>query len=152
MEFQWNHHSRSDREHSYKAKFLHMGLFNKLFSGEEASKEDDGLHWIELSKMEQLDEITERSKAKTQMIFKHSTRCGISKMVLGRFKKAYQLAEDQADLYYLNLLNHRDISLEIAKRFKVTHESPQLLVIKNGVVVAHESHGAINNLLLENYI
>lgn len=129
-----------------------MGLFGKRFSGEEASKEEGGIPWIELTQMEQLDTIAERSKTKTQMIFKHSTRCGISKMVLGRFKKSYQLNEDQADIYYLDLLNHRGISLEIATRFRVVHESPQLLIVKNGVVVLHESHGGINNVVLEDDI
>lgn len=128
-----------------------MGLFNKLF-GDSDESGDSSMPWNELATVDELDTIVEQSKTKLQLIFKHSTRCGISKMVLGRFKKSYQLSEEQADLYYLDLLGHRGISLEIAERFKVIHESPQLLVIKNGVVVAHESHGAINNMLLEKFV
>lgn len=128
-----------------------MGLFNKLF-GDSDESSDSSMPWNELTTVDELDTIVEQSKTKLQLIFKHSTRCGISKMVLGRFKKSYQLSEEQADLFYLDLLGHRGISLEIAERFKVIHESPQLLVIKNGVVVAHESHGAINNMLLEKFV
>ncbi|MEO8773247.1 MAG: bacillithiol system redox-active protein YtxJ, partial [Gelidibacter sp.] len=132
-----------------------MGLFNKLFgastdSGE--SKQEDATPWINLTTIEQLDEIVERSKTKTQIIFKHSTRCGVSRMVMNQFKKSYRLSESEADLYYLDLLNYRAISGEIAEKFQVMHESPQLLVIKNGVVVAYASHSGINNMELGKFI
>lgn len=128
-----------------------MGLFNKLFStspSSDGSQQEDTTPWINLTTIEELDEIAERSKTKTQFIFKHSTRCGISRMVISQFKKGYQLSESEADLYYLDLLNYRSISAEIAEKFQVMHESPQLLVIKNGVVVAHDSHSGINRLEL----
>ncbi len=129
-----------------------MGLFDKLFSGSNGEKEDANTPWKNLDLLTQLDEIVEQSKNKTQLIFKHSTRCGISRMVISQFKKDYNLNDTQADLYYLDLLNHRNISAAIADRFQVVHESPQLLVIKNGVVVKHASHGAINDMALENII
>lgn len=132
-----------------------MGLFNKLFgasadsaTGSDQPKQNNETPWIDLNKMEQLDDIVEKSKTKTQFLFKHSTRCGISRMVIGQFKREYQLSDSEADLYYLDLLAHRAISNEIAEKFQVMHQSPQLLVIKNGVVVAHESHSGINNMEL----
>lgn len=134
-----------------------MGLFDKIFSGSNGTKDGAGstadkTPWIDLNKMEQLDAILEKSKTKTQLIFKHSTRCGISRRVIGQFKNDYSLNEQQADLYYLDLLNYRDISAAIAERFKVVHESPQLLVIKNGVAVKHSSHGGINDMSLDSLV
>ena len=135
-----------------------MGLFNNLFgtseptSGSGESKKEDTTPWINLTTVEQLDEIVERSKTKTQIIFKHSTRCGVSRMVMNQFKKAYKLSENEADLYYLDLLNYRTISGAISENFKILHESPQLLVIKNGAVVAHDSHSGINNLELGKFV
>ncbi len=129
-----------------------MGLFNKLFSGSNEPKQEDSTPFIDLNEMAQLDAIVETSKTKPQLIFKHSTRCGISRMVIGQFKKDYGMTETEADLYYLDLLSHRDISSEIANRFNVMHESPQLLVVKNGVVVKHASHGGINELNLESFV
>ncbi|MEO5789461.1 MAG: bacillithiol system redox-active protein YtxJ [Gelidibacter sp.] len=134
-----------------------MGLFNKLFgastdSGAGEAKQENVTPWINLTTIEQLDEIVERSKTKTQLIFKHSTRCGVSRMVMNHFKKEYKLSENEADLYYLDLLNYRSISAGIAEKFQVTHESPQLLVIKNGVVVAHDSHSGVNNLELGKFV
>lgn len=136
-----------------------MGLFDKLFgastgseNGSDGSKQEGETPWINLTKIEQLDAIVERSKTKTQFIFKHSTRCGISRMVISQFKKNYKLSKGEADLYYLDLLNYRTISGTIAEKFQVMHESPQLLVIKNGAVVAHESHSGINNLEFGKFI
>ena len=127
-------------------------MFGKLFGGSKEPKEEKTLPWIPLNDMQQLNNITEISKTKTQIVFKHSTRCGISRMVMNQFVEAYNLTEQDLDLYYLDLLSYRDISNEIGYNFQVQHESPQLLVIKNGVVVAHESHGAINDMDLSRFV
>jgi bacillithiol system protein YtxJ len=73
-------------------------------------------------------------------------------MVMNQFVGSYALNEKDLDLYYLDLLNYRDVSSEVGGKFQVMHESPQLLVIKNGVVVAHESHGSINDLDLSRFV
>ncbi|WP_370226386.1 bacillithiol system redox-active protein YtxJ [Mesoflavibacter sp.] len=126
-------------------------MFGKLFGNNKTPKEEKVLPWQNLRSIEQLDEIELSSKGKTQLIFKHSTRCGISRMVLNQFTEAYDL-DLNADLYYLDLLNYRDVSNEVGYKFQVMHQSPQLLIIKNGVVVAHASHGAINDLDLSTFI
>jgi len=128
-----------------------MGLFDKLFNSSSETIDKKELHWIPLNSIKQLDEIRFKSRTKTQLIFKHSTRCGISRMVMNQFTKDYGFSKNDFDLYYLDILNFRDISNEIAKAFEVWHESPQLLIIKNGVVVAYESHGAINDIELNQF-
>ena len=100
--------------------------------------------WHVLSNMEQLEEIIEESKSKPVAVFKHSTRCGISRMVLKQFEKNYDLDDNQLKLYFLDLLQNRDISNEIAARFKVHHESPQMIVLKDGEVIHHDSHQGID--------
>ena len=128
-----------------------MGLINKLFKNSREPKEEKLLPWINLSTSHQLDDILEKSKTKAQLIFKHSTRCGISRMVMNQFIDAYNV-DANFDLYYLDLLNFRDVSNKVGYRFQVIHESPQLLIIKNGVVVAHASHGAINSMDLSRFV
>jgi bacillithiol system protein YtxJ len=129
-----------------------MGLFG-LFGNKDASGEEKkSINWKQLTSMEQLDEIVSASKSKTVAIFKHSTRCGISRMVLRNFENSYTLSEEQLDLYYLDLLSYRDISDAIGHRFQVIHQSPQLLVIKNGTAVAHASHHSIHASELENFV
>jgi bacillithiol system protein YtxJ len=99
------------------------------------------MNWIPLQEMGQLDEIVTRSHQNLQVIFKHSTRCSISSMALHRLER--DEAPLGADFYYLDLLSYRPISSAIAERFQVQHESPQIIVFKNGEVVYDESHMAI---------
>lgn len=122
-----------------------MGIFNKMFGGSSEPKEEKVLPWIPLNTIAQLDTIADKSKTKTQLIFKHSTRCGISRMVMNQFVAAYDV-DANVDLYYLDLLSYRDVSNEVGYKFQVMHQSPQLLVLRNGVVVAHASHGGINEM------
>lgn len=128
-----------------------MGFIDKLFGSSKEVKEEKVLPWIPLNEIQQLNYIEEKSKTKTQVIFKHSTRCGISRMVINQFVDNYNLTEKDLDLYYLDLISFRDVSNEVGYKFQVVHQSPQLLVIKNGVVVAHDSHGSINGIDLNKF-
>lgn len=131
-----------------------MGIFGKFFGSNEGSAKEEkkALPWQELTALDQLNTIEEASKGKLQAIFKHSTRCGISRMALSNFERSFDVSGEQLDLYYLDLLNHRDISAEIAAKFQVYHESPQFIVIKNGVTVHHASHSAITPQVLHQFV
>ena len=100
------------------------------------------MNWMPLESQEQLDEILRNSKEKTQLIFKHSTRCSISLMAKDRLDRS--MLSDNINCYYLDLLAHRNISNKIADVFSVQHESPQVLLIKNGNCTYDESHSAIS--------
>jgi bacillithiol system protein YtxJ len=125
-----------------------MSFIKKLFGTTDDVKDTKLVPWIALNSIEHLKEIEAKSETKTQVIFKHSTRCGISRMVLSQFEKDFDTSSTNLDLHFLDLLNHRDISNAIAERFNVVHESPQLLIIKNGIAVSNASHGSINDLKL----
>ena len=131
-----------------------MGLFGSLFGNkqEEASKEKKSIPWVPLTTLDQIGEIEKKSISKTQVIFKHSTTCGISRMVMNMFNESYDFSETQLTLYYLDLHAYRELSNEVGYKFQVIHQSPQLLVIKNGTAVANASHGAISELDLSNYV
>jgi bacillithiol system protein YtxJ len=100
------------------------------------------MKWISLKDEGQLKEIIEKSHTRPQVIFKHSTRCSISAVALQRLQKAVQPAD--MDFYFLDLIAYRSLSAKIAELFKVRHESPQVLVIKNGACVYDESHMSIS--------
>lgn len=131
-----------------------MGLFNSLFGSknDNVQKEEKQIPWIPLTSLEQLEEIEKKSSTRPQLIFKHSTTCGISRMVLNMFTQEYSLAESQIDPYFLDLHSYRKVSDEVGYKFQVMHQSPQLLIIKNGTVVAHHSHGAITEMNLEKFV
>ena len=122
-----------------------MGIFKSLFKSAEP-KEEKILPWIPLTAVPQLGLIEEKSKMRPQLIFKHSTRCGISRMVINQFIEAHDFDQKDFDLYFLDLLSHREVSNEVAYKFQVLHESPQLIIVKNGVTVAHASHGGIHQI------
>ena len=91
---------------------------------------------------EQLKQLISKSGTKPQVIFKHSTRCSISAVAFQRLQKAQQPGD--IDFYYLDLLAHRPLSNQVAEVFNVHHESPQVLVIKNGKCIYDESHLGIS--------
>ena len=121
-----------------------MSIFNSLFGNSEEKKETAGkINWIPLTDLGQLDEIVALSNEKPVAIFKHSTRCSVSRFALKQFENKFDSA-DAVDTYFLDLIEHRTISNEIANRFHVVHQSPQLLLIKNGKSVYNVSHSDID--------
>jgi bacillithiol system protein YtxJ len=99
------------------------------------------MNWHPIISQDQLEQIKTASFTTPQVIFKHSTTCSISRMALDRFERAQ--APENVDFHYLDLLNYRSISSEIASFFEVHHESPQVLLIKNGECIYDESHYGI---------
>ncbi len=100
------------------------------------------MNWIQLTSEAQLKDIAEKSASTPQVIFKHSTRCSISSVALQRLEKAKPPID--VDFLFLDLLNYRSLSNKVADHFGVGHESPQILIIKNGSCVYDESHLGIS--------
>ncbi len=99
------------------------------------------MNWIELQNLDSLEAIKLKSFERVQVIFKHSTSCSISSVVKNRLERS--ISPTEIDFHYLDLIKHRDISNAIASLFQVHHESPQILVIKNGECIYEESHYGI---------
>ena len=127
-----------------------------MFGGKEGQEEKPEkktyLTWLPLTSSEQLETIKTESNTASVLIFKDSTRCGISKMVIKQFEKLFTEENQHLKVYYLDLLNYRDISNEIAVKFQVMHQSPQLIVVRNGTAVHHASHNDITQVNLTRFI
>ncbi|QQL48998.1 bacillithiol system redox-active protein YtxJ [Mucilaginibacter ginkgonis] len=100
------------------------------------------MKWIALETEQQLADIQQHPGY--SIIFKHSTRCSISMMARRKFEMDWDRINEEIPLYFLDLLKFRNISAEIAERFHVHHESPQLLLIKEGECILDQSHGGIS--------
>ena len=100
--------------------------------------------WKHLEQVALLDAITEQSFSKPQVLFKHSTRCSISTMAMNRLLRLEDAFYQQADFYYLDLITHRDVSAAIAERYHVHHESPQVIILKQGDAPYDASHMEIS--------
>lgn len=94
--------------------------------------------------MDQIHKIHNDSINSHILIFKYSSRCGISDMVLSRLERSWQ-SEEMMHVrpYFLDLISYRAISNQIAEQYEVRHESPQLLVIKDQRLSYHTSHMGI---------
>jgi bacillithiol system protein YtxJ len=120
-----------------------MSIFNSIFGTSENTTNSSKINWLSLTDLGQLNEISQLSNEKPVVIFKHSTRCSISRMALKNFENEFDLS-DQVTPYFLDLITFQDISNEIASRFDVVHQSPQLLLIVEGKSVYDVSHSAID--------
>ena len=100
------------------------------------------MNWVQLTDLQQLEQLKEASFQAPVLFFKHSTRCSISVMALNRFEREWN--NTTVNPYFLDLLNYREVSNQIATLFEVEHQSPQVLLIKDGACVYHASHNAID--------
>jgi bacillithiol system protein YtxJ len=99
------------------------------------------IHWSALNREEQIQEIIEESKQNPVVIFKHSTSCSISATAKSRLERQWgDNGLAQVKPYYLDLLAYRPVSNLVARTFGIEHESPQLLVIRDGACVFDASH------------
>lgn len=98
--------------------------------------------WIPLENIEQLQQI--KKAAGYSLLFKHSTRCSISLMAKKKFEFEWDALPENTPVYFLDLLKYRPISNAIAEEFNVHHQSPQLLLIKDGECIYETSHGEIS--------
>jgi bacillithiol system protein YtxJ len=98
-----------------------------------------------LNNINQLEVIDKDSKTKIQVIFKHSTTCSVSFFANKNLLREMKDLDNQTfEIYYLDLITYRAISNTIASHYQVTHESPQLLFIKDGVCIYDASHSEVS--------
>lgn len=120
-----------------------MGFLDQIFGKKEEQDQTKSL-WKKIETQKDLDLAIEKSFQHKVLIFKHSTRCFISKTVLKSFEKQMENSGKDQSYYFLNLISHRDISNEIESRFDVTHQSPQLIGLENGKAFYNASHQSID--------
>ena len=123
-----------------------MGLFS--FGGKKEGVEP--IKWVQLTSESQIDVLIKESNHQPVMFFKHSTRCSISSMVLSRLESNWDLSE--VTPVYLDLLTYRPISNKLAEVFAVDHQSPQVILVKDGISVADLSHSQITVDAIKPYL
>jgi bacillithiol system protein YtxJ len=104
------------------------------------------MHFNQLETAEQLEQILKLSKNKDLKgvaIFKHSTRCSISSAAWSKLQRQWLWDDSNLPIYYLDLLQYRSISNKIAEDFSIEHQSPQILIIKDGICIYTSTHNGI---------
>ena len=120
-----------------------MGFLDQLF-GKKTESEQVNKWWRKLESEKDLETAVQKSFQSNVLIFKHSTRCFISKTVLKSFEKQIETLDKNYTFYFLDLLENRALSNEIETRFDVVHQSPQLIVLENGKATHNASHQSID--------
>ena len=100
------------------------------------------MNWIPLDSAAQVKEIKQQQGY--SIIFKHSIRCATSLMAKRRLEMDKGNVPQDLHFYFLDLIRNREVSNLVAEDFQVHHESPQLLVIKDGEGILDQSHGGIS--------
>jgi bacillithiol system protein YtxJ len=101
------------------------------------------LSWIEITSVEQLNQLWSQETKDSCVFFKHSTRCSISSMVLRSFERSW-VTDEQTTLFFIDLIAHRDVSNQLALLSGVEHQSPQVIVTHKNQVIFSDSHGTID--------
>ena len=96
----------------------------------------------ELQKPEDFEQLLERSKTDPVIIFKHSTRCGISDQVYEEFRRFLDSAGNIICGLVL-VIERRTVSNAIESMLGVRHESPQAILLKDGKAKWNASHWSI---------
>ncbi|MFC1511567.1 bacillithiol system redox-active protein YtxJ [Candidatus Latescibacterota bacterium] len=103
----------------------------------------------EIKKVTTLSAVIEVLAGKRVVIFKHSTRCPISAAARRCFEAFARSCDDGVNLYEVDVIAERAISDEITKRTGVTHHTPEVLFIRDGVVTGYHTHYDIREETLE---
>lgn len=130
-----------------------MGIFDGLLGKKDKKRKTRPLPFVLIGKMEQIEEMEELSTRKLIAVFKHSSRCATSRMAFNLFQKDFDSDwEENVQVCVVDVLNNCELSDEIANRFQVVHESPQLILIKDRGVVNYASHHRIVARVIEEFI
>ncbi len=109
-----------------------MSLFRR-----QSVESNDSLY----STLDSIDTVLEKSRQETVLILKHSATCPISGMAKNQMDRF--LAENPIAAYLVVVQQQRPLSNQIAEKFQIRHESPQVLCLRNGEVIQVFNHSAI---------
>lgn len=123
-----------------------MGWFKKN------DAETNLINWKNVTSQEGVDTYNDLSFKTPVVFFKHSTRCSISSMAKRRLERGWQYGDEIITPIYLDLLSYRNVSNYLSEKYGIDHESPQILLIKNGICVYHASHSGITAEDLKDYL
>lgn len=126
-----------------------MGWFGKKNKEVSTEQAVNGIKWIPLTSVEQLMQVAQTTHEKPVFLFKHSTRCSISAMAKNNLERNWSSGDELCNAYYLDLLQHRDVSNKIEEITGITHQSPQAIVLKGSDIIYDESHSAIDARRIE---
>lgn len=101
------------------------------------------MNWIKLDTPEKLEEMKTASENEKVLVLKFSPKCAINYVVRNLLEREWAEGEMRMKTYLVDVISGKSISDQLEKEYGVDHESPQALIIQNGKVVFHASHGRV---------
>lgn len=129
-----------------------MSFFDSIMGVFGGGSESDRSQWGEISTSSELKDIDKASYEKIQFIYKHSSRCATSYFALRNLQDLSEEVRKVADLYMVDVIGQRSLSNEISSHYDVRHESPQVLLIREGQVRWNGSHGEVRSDVIKEVI
>lgn len=109
-----------------------------LSSSKNEKVEQNKLDWTKATSSKDIDNAWESSKP--ALFFKHSTRCGLSLMVLEDFENEWNISKNKCEIVFIDIFKHRDVSDYLAEKTGVRHHSPQVFLLKDGAIKYSKTH------------
>jgi len=97
------------------------------------------INWLTIDNLNNTDLLNSNC-----VIFKHSKRCIISRMVLYKFEYDFNKSNFVDKFFLVDVIKQKNLSNQIASYFDLNHESPQLLLIKSNTLIHSASHSQIS--------
>lgn len=102
----------------------------------------EGPHVPEIMTEADWKKVLEKSKEEPVFVFKHSTECPVSAGAAHRTNTfiSKETTQDTPNFYFVKVIERKPVSKTIEANMKVKHESPQLLLLKDGKALWNTSH------------
>ena len=106
-----------------------------------------------LADLDALETCITNSDRCPQFIFKHSPSCGISYHAKAQVETMLPtLGSLSIPCHLIDVVNQRGLSQDAARRLGVSHQSPQLILLRGGEAIWKASHGAISRKAIEHVV
>ena len=100
--------------------------------------------FLTLTDLTALEAALDQSHGQPILIFKHSATCGISAQAHHELAQWHSRQGQPIQAFLIHVRRHRDVSDAVTDRFRIRHESPQVLLVESGAVQWHGSHWHVN--------
>lgn len=104
---------------------------------------------VRIERIEDVDDLLAASADTPVLVYKHSYSCGTSAYALDELMDLLHGPAPEARYAMVGVQTHRDVSNAIAARLGVRHETPQVLLIRDGQVVWSASHHRVTAAAIE---
>lgn len=123
-----------------------MNFFNRVINMFTV-RENLSEHWVVPSTEEDLKPIFDKGSG-THLIYKHSNACMTCVFVKRSLDAVVPNFREHVTCHYIDVRHSRPLSNFVRELSGIKHESPQVILVHNGQVSWHASHGAIDEQIL----